>query len=466
MSMPRKFDNPENYFESVVDFLSSYSWVYRRANTECLVSIDSMPQDFKNYFLAVSNEMLNEFPFFHENFDAFPASLLIFRKELARLTPEETFENIFLEATGRQPISKLRIPKKKQHEIKHFATHINANCLEAQIVVDLGSGLGYLSQALYELNKNYLILGLEADKTRVETARNRCRQCLPPAATKSISYEQKFVDANSGVYIDKHSLELAKNNGCLEVKNMSIIGLHACADLSINAMRLFLKMDRVKSIHIIPCCYHKLALQFDCGGTDNTDQNNFVNFPLSIALRKAVNACKRELYLNRPFLRLACQQTRARWRRTSCEEHAEHGCRMYMRALADSVRYSNELVKPRKRSLPDHENHSSFWELVKRFQLFSKNTGTPMEWQPIHRERFQEISEKYTDRQGPRLAEGLQCMQTAMQKLCENVILFDRLCYLQEAAAEHKVHVRVRYEQLLDEKVSPRCHVLVAEKLS
>ncbi|XP_026841681.1 protein RRNAD1-like [Drosophila persimilis] len=425
-----------------------------------------MPLDMKNYFLAVSNEKLNEFPFIYENLDSFPTSLLSFRKNLASLTPKETFDHSFFEVTGRQTTSKRRISTKKQHEIKHFATHIHTQCLNEKILVDLGSGLGYLSQALYELDPNRSILGLEADETRVEAARSRCRQWLPSAATKSISYQQKYVDADSGAYIDTHSLALAKNNGFLEVKSMSIIGLHACADLSINAMRLFLKMDRVRSLHIMPCCYHKLALQSAGGGVNSPDQPNFVNFPLSIALRKAVEACKTELYLNRPFLRLACQQTRARWRRTSYEEHAEHGDQMYTRALADSVRHSNELVKPKKCILPSHENQDAFWEIVRKFQLFSKETGAPLEWQPTHKTRFIAISDKYTDKQGPRLAEALQCLQTAMQKLCENVILFDRLCYLQEAAAEHKVNVRVRYEKLLDEEVSPRCHVLVAEKLS
>lgn len=44
-------------------------------------------------------------------------------------------------------------------------------------------------------------------------------------------------------------------------------------------------------------------------------------------------------------------------------------------------------------------------------------------------------------------------------------MLYDRLCYLREVAAAQQLRLEVRYEKLFDEKVSPRCRVLIAEKL-
>ncbi|KAH8351249.1 hypothetical protein KR059_012446 [Drosophila kikkawai] len=462
MSIPSSFNNSETYLEAASKFLSTYSWIYRTSNTNCLLSIESMPLDLKDYFLSISNEKLNLVPLLQENLGDCPLSLISFRQELNILTPKqiEDVNNSNCKVTQKAKNQK-GISAKKMLEIKNLSQHVNDHCAESQVLVDLGAGLGYLSQALFDLKPNYLILGLEADKSRVEKARQRRLSYLPPDAIKSVIYQQHFVNADSSPYINALTTELAKNNGFSEVVTISIIGLHACADLSINAMLLFLKMPKVRCLHIMPCCYHKLELRSHGNGV----RDHITNFPLSKALHKSIQKTNQNLFLNRPFLRLACQQTSSHWDRDcTAEAHEEHGYRMYMRALAEAVLNTTEIVKPKKNISFTPKYPITMFKLRSGFQVFSKESSESIEWNSTHEAKFLEFSLKYPNTQGPRLAEALTCLQTAIQKLCENVVLLDRLCYLEEMAASQNIPIKAQYKILLDEKISPRCQVLVAEK--
>ncbi|KAL7737630.1 hypothetical protein ACLKA6_007738 [Drosophila palustris] len=465
MSLPKTFSSDDDYFRAVVDFLHSYSWVYSEANTSCLKTLDCMPQEFKDYFLQLSNEDLNIFPFVHESLEGCPEEVQQFRQQIANMTLQQTASSVS-QAKSKCSNQNRKIGAKKQHEIEQLAGKIHAHCAEAQtqLIIDLGSGLGYLSESLFKLGSNYLILGLEADERRVEAARQRCQKFLPQEALKSISYKTEFIeaDADSRARIERYALELAQSHGLLsDGLKTALIGLHACADLSISAMILFLAMPQVRSLHIMPCCYHKLALRTD---RDSTRGSPFVNFPLSNGLRNAMSATAVECF-NRPFMRLACQQTNSRWRMDSLA-HAEHGRQMYMRALATAICDPDELVKLQSKSaLNSAEDGDSFDHFRLRFQLYSQQTGMPLNWRHVHEERFNQFTQKYSDGRGCRLAEALCCLQTSMQKLCENLVLYDRLCFLKESAAAEQLQLEVCYEKLFDEQISPRCHSLIAKKL-
>ncbi|KAH8234536.1 hypothetical protein KR032_009135 [Drosophila birchii] len=460
MSVPSSFTNSQTYLDAVSKFLNTYSWIYRTSNANCLLSIDSMPLDFKSYFLSISNKNLNVFPRIHENLDDCPPSLISFRQELDILIPKNEEDSVYSSKVDQKARNQNGISAKKMLEIKQLSKHVNDHCKDSHVLVDMGAGLGYLSQALYEIKPNCLILGLEADKSRVDKARQRCVSYLPPAAIKSVIYQQHFITADSSSYINALVSELVIKNGNSDELRISIIGLHACGDLSINAMLLFLKMSNVQCLHIMPCCYHKLELRAHNGVSDH-----ITNFPLSSALRNSIETINQNLFLNRPFLRLACQQASSHWDcDRTVESHAEHGYRMYMRALAEAVLHTGEIVKLKKNISSTPKYPITMFEIRSRFQLFSKESGMSMEWNSSHEAKFVELGIKYPDTQGPRLAEALTCLQTSIQKLCENVVLLDRLCYLEEIAASQKIPIKAKYNTLLDEKISPRCRVLVAEK--
>ncbi|KAH8261540.1 hypothetical protein KR044_010909 [Drosophila immigrans] len=467
MSLPKAFDSDDAYFQAAVEFLESYSWVYCEANTSCIKALDRMPQVFKDYFLSLSNESLNAFPFVHEPLEDCPNKLRDFRQQIAQLTPEAIKSTASANASMKCNNQNRKIGRKKLHEIQELAASINEHCTksETQLLIDLGSGLGYLSEALLELNDSYLLLGLEADAQRVMSAQQRCEKLLPQKALNSISYRQEFISADGKCRdrIEAYAFELAQSHGLSpQVTRITtaIIGLHACADLSVSAMRLFLTMPQVRSLHIMPCCYHKLELRE--GVATPTKSSPFVNFPLSSGLTKAT-AYLHVCCFNRPFLRLACQETSSRWRKDS-PAHLEHGQQMYLRALANALCDDpDELVKVHSKDACSSK--LDFDGLCVRYQLQSRLTQLPLSWRPIHESRFRQINKRYSAVEGSRLAEALCCLQTSLQVICENLLLYDRLCYLREAATDQKLNVEVRYEQLFDEQVSPRCHVLIAKKL-
>lgn len=373
-----------------------------------------MPQDFKDYFLALTNDELNVFPFVQEALAACPANVHRFRQQMLHLLtlPTPSLPSRELEEPSKSCSKHNRkISPKKLHEIEQLAFNIHDHCPDSDILLDLGSGLGYLSESLIKLNHSYLILGLEADNKRVHAARKR----LSETSLKSISYKQEFVtaDPEARARIESYVSELAQKNGLTGETRLTIMGLHACADLSVSAMQLFLRMAQAECLHIMPCCYHKLALQPD-------SLTAFVNFPLSTSLRKAMHARSdpSEVYscFNRPFMRLACQETKSRWQADSCT-HTEHGAQMFYRALATDLCDADEMVKVKRNAgiAVNSLVSQTFGEFQQMYQLHSIHTKHAVDWRPIHETRFNEICQRYPKECGSRLAEALRCLQATMQ---------------------------------------------------
>ncbi|TMW45557.1 hypothetical protein DOY81_009364 [Sarcophaga bullata] len=145
---------------------------------------------------------------------------------------------------------------------------------------------------------------------------------------------------------------------------------------------------------------------------------------------------------------------------------------MFLRAVAESLKPEKGnielMIVKRKDEKIDFnsltmEQRNAFETFSRLYALKSKETNDFIAWTDSHRKMFDDIIEKHSN--GCKLAEGLTCMQTSMQKLCENLVLYDRLCYMEETALNLNLNIKVRYEKIMDEELSPRCYVLIAEKL-
>ncbi|XP_073811666.1 methyltransferase-like protein 25B [Musca autumnalis] len=488
MSLPDGFKTPDDYFKEAIEFLREYSWIYQEANT-CFIKskiLDKMPTEFQKYFQNIDNTQLNQFPHVHKPLNGIEGeSLKGFRQRLCSLIPQEAYEDPppLEEKINLKTDNFKKMNLKKRHEILRLAQAIHKqlqpNGVEQQqtcALIDFGCGLGYLSEILYKLNDNYLILGLESDPLRVLAAKKRLQEYMPQAKG-SILYCQQFITDNSKDFISERVKELLQSNYCQSKDTLrrppparqAIIGLHACADLTITSMKLFLHMAEVRHLVIMPCCYHKMEM---CAAT-----LKFCNFPLSRSLQKAVvssqdggdgdvinNYVK---YLNRPFLRLACQQTLKRWQNCSAEQHSLHGREMFLRAMAEALpRKETEIVvkcKEKINLLKEKILDFNTFRQLYHLQSTKLVEASMVDWSLEHEREFNALLEQYPN--GEKLAEGLTCLQTSIQKLCENLVLYDRLCFMQETAVDLKLNINVRYEKLMDEELSPRCYVLIAEKL-
>lgn len=440
MSLPKGFTTPDDYFLESISFLKEFSWIYQEANT-CFIKsniLANMPKEFRSYFQDIDNNELNQFPYVHQTLTTLQEpSIKEFRRRLSSLIPKEAFEdppplegNLNLKTEN---FKKMNV--KKRHEILRLAQAIHRELQqehESCVLIDFGCGLGYLSEILYKLNENYLILGLESDPLRVQAAEKRLEAYMPKAKN-SICYCQQFITENSKDFIAENVTELLQSNygygnDTLRPTTQAIIGLHACADLTITSMKLFLYTPEVRHLIIMPCCYHKMQM---CATT-----LRFNNFPLSRSLKKVIavgeddnsdNEKKEQngendsvinnysRYLNRPFLRLACQQTLKRWQNCTAEQHSRHGREMFLRAVAEALpRKETEIVVKCKEKidlLP--ENILGYKHFRHLYRLQSKINGELLDWSEVHEKAFNMLLEQYP--YGERLAEGLTCLQTAIQ---------------------------------------------------
>lgn len=267
--------------------------------------------------------------FLQENW---PLTLKTFFTHLDELRPN-IYTDLFHPNNQNTKIS--GVNPKKLHEINKLSLEIHnllstvSATTENTILIDLGSGLGYLSEFINQ-KYGYKVLGLEADAERVQTASNRQRK-LFPHSINHVHFVQHFInDIESIAFIEN---ELDHRFSINSKTRYALIGLHACADLTIVALRLYLFMQNVTTIAIMPCCYHKMNY---CTGDKKC--TTFQNIPLSRVMQTAPDSL--ELWasiINRPFLRLASQQTAARWKCMSEEEHNKHGQNMFQRALLESI---------------------------------------------------------------------------------------------------------------------------------
>lgn len=331
---------------------------------------------------------------------------------------------------------------KKKYEIENMSLIVNSVCKnETKHFIDFGCGLGYLSQYLYD-QFGYEVLGLDGSLTLVTNAQKRQEKYFPPSIGK-VKYVQHYINESSSEFISKECID----------KNIAIIGLHGCGDLTITAMKLFLQIDNVKQLIFMPCCYHKMS-------TNDKDPVEFNNFPLSEKLKtKLVNY---KYFLNRSFLRIAGQQSPTKWREMNVKEHWIHGKNMFERAIAEAMLCEGETLK-RTDNTFILEGRVKFEDIASKYTLKNDLNHSTIEWREEHRIKFQKLRLNHVN--GEELSEYLFCLQTMIQQLCENLVVIDRIHYIQEQYNKLNLNVEIKVKKLSNEKLSPRCLILIAEKV-
>lgn len=174
---------------------------------------------------------------------------------------------------------------------------------------------------------NYKVIGFEGSKEKVCLAIER-QHTLYPSSKEYVKYTQH--------YITEHSAETMKsiaNNLFPNCDIAAMIGLHACADLSITVLRLFTQLAFVKALIVMPCCYHRLNLLDDTTPTEDW----FECFPVSDKLTNTYKNVDGQKFLRRYFLRLACQQTATSFSKMSEAEHSTHARNCLYRAILEAA---------------------------------------------------------------------------------------------------------------------------------
>lgn len=147
-----------------------------------------------------------------------------------------------------------------------------------------------MDQYLFETT-GFKILGIECNESHYVGAKKRQRK-YHLNSLDNVKYIKHMITVNSDENILNYLQDKFEN-----YREFCITGLHACADLTIDAINLFLKMKDAKAMVIMPCCYHKMV----------GNNGLFKNFPLSNSFKDIFEKNKSQKYLGVPFLRLAAQ---------------------------------------------------------------------------------------------------------------------------------------------------------------
>lgn len=206
----------------------------------------------------------------------------------------------------------------------------------------------------------------------------------------------------------------------------------------------------------MPCCYHKMTPK-------DSQHLQFNHFPLSQELQAILLKYPSESFLNRPFLRLAGQQSPAKWKEMSERDHWIHGKNMFERALVENLLSDDDETTKRVNNVTIPDGPVVFDDIKLKYQLLVKSTGRSKEWTTSHERKFDELREKYHD--GELMSEKLFCLQTTIQSDCENLVLINRIRYIEEQGRKLNLNLKISVKKLQNEKLSPRCLILIVEKM-
>ncbi|XP_050296150.1 methyltransferase-like protein 25B [Anthonomus grandis grandis] len=444
------FSSYEEYLSAALELLKSYQWIFRHKNTDILTEnvLTNFPPHWTEYFNQLSTDDLHR----------------IILGETRGDTPEdlkeffETIRSLSLESDkgGGSPSDCPRISglsRKKAHEIALLAPVIHEICESTgcDLIVDVGSGIGHLPHLLHD-KYNYPILALEASKKLVETAQMH-QSKLHPKSKANVIFREFYVTESSAQSIEN----LVKTHFGPD-KKICLTGLHACADLTVEVLKLFEKLQNGHAMVIMPCCYHRM--------TD--DVNYFKCFPCSAICKQLFDKYDSSKFIGRPFLRLACQQTVRSYVTMSREEHERRGRLCMQRALLQLVaEMENCSVRrlKRKSGKSDATDSDEGFEaylnnLPRTHRLVRRDDGQPTDYHRQQQLFSIKMREKWNEKHKNDCwaAEVLTGLQAAIQSVCENVILLDRVAFLKEMG----IHCCTR--KITNDSISPRCWALIALK--
>ncbi|XP_052895723.1 uncharacterized protein LOC128302914 [Anopheles moucheti] len=393
----------EEYFSIAAQFLYKYQWIFCYNNTKfirCGV-LEQLPREWITDLDTLSNEEFNHIPVGCIK-DTWCDSFREFLLQVKMLQVQyDTHENID-QPHNRHKQKRKGINAKKAYEIDNLCSFIELEQFrkDATLFIDFGSGLGYLSELIHE-RYGAKVLGIEGNATLVQTCNNRSSV----STSKAVQYCHHYITDDSFGFIEQQCSDRFDNYP----HRAAVVGLHACADLSITAINCFLHCKWATSLTIMPCCYHRMK------PLDEKAPNEFQNFPLSQELR------------------------------TILLEEQDEAVRVgKLGSTLEEITVENMLEQ---------------FKLLKQLECNTRECP----WTDQHKDRMSALLQKYGP-EGPKLAEYLECLQTCLQSICENVILLDRMCYMESEANRSSLKMRRKLVRLRDDGLSPRCFIFYASK--
>lgn len=454
--LPEKFQDRGigDYVASLTEFLANFSWIYDFKLTRFLRDgvYERIPDEWKQTLISLSNRELNELPYAYGSVkEEWPPSLRDFVSEAISLLIQG---NDVRKSLGRETESVVlsgRIVRgmkpKKRHEVERMVAFVGQLCGEREIrhVVDVGAGLGYVGQAL-SCQFGLKVLGLESVETRCHAANQRQEKLLSGSGIATRMDTINFTMSDSQENVGKFSDILRDfcGIGGKGLQPVCLLGLHCCGDLTPLMLRRFSECCPPRSVLVcMGCCYHRMS----------TDGDKFCFFPLSAGVKRVVDDMKKcpDWKLNAFGLRLAAQETRARWREQSVADHHLHMKRVAFRAVLETVLEPEDRARLQK--VVKDEECATFQSYI---SAALNHLDTSSE---IHEKLKKMCRIAYSQfEQHFQFVEPFTALQVLLQPLLESLIISDQVLYLTETGISSHVVA------MFDDLISPRNLAIVATK--
>lgn len=318
---------------------------------------------------------------------------------------------------------------KKIHEVAIFSKHIDQSLDKSQerVIIDAGSGLGYLSSWL-AFNYNFKVLGIDSRPLNSESAENRLKKFAKKVKhlrMKSVNHKihTEFIDESTNFQQLAHQHFPDSSD-----PSLTLTGLHTCGSLAINCLKIFRNLGSIRSLFNIGCCYNLL------------EPNDFPMSSDGVAI---------DFQLSRNARMLAAYSAD----RVFTNTDLSNVHKIFYRALLEKLLF--ELYPELKVSNLGPIKATSFAEYVgnaqsarpEMFQGRSIDPQVASDYCKAHEQSWREMLVFYLFRM-------------SFAPVIESVIVLDRVLFLLES-----VNVReVRLVKLFDPVVSPRCYLIQANK--
>ncbi|KAH9499041.1 hypothetical protein Btru_005493 [Bulinus truncatus] len=339
------------HIDSILNYLAQYEWVHSISVTELLKKkiLFNLPTEWLDHLLNLSFEELNSLPYLGlesiTKYPSWPSTLHEFIQKAAVMSfnrkPSSKIHEMTISTAEAEGMN-----EKKLHEVSRMAPFIDdlVSKTSCDLIVDVGSGLGYLDHILHQ-EFGHKVIGLEVNESHITSAEKRAfKQDIRCNCLKSIKFtisndsncvekfEEQIRQLVPTIKEDCEHTNLEKKNfhphGSSDLPRVCLIGLHCCGDLTPALLSLFHSASCVQSLCCISCCYHKMAYS----------SGFYPSFPLSSVVKKKFTGIKKihpSWHITPCTLRLGAQQTRASWLNQSAEDHMNHLRHVAFRALLE-----------------------------------------------------------------------------------------------------------------------------------
>lgn len=367
--------------------------------------------------------------------------------------------------TELDPVLCIGMKHKKIHEVAHLSNVIHDLCGDFSNVVDVGSGKGYIAQALSH-HFGYHVIGLEGNEGQHDKAaarftkteeRRQARRAFSASPSASSSPVSASESSSRGVSTVNFFLEYANQAEDLDflvapslvepISSLCLMSLHACGDLSPILLHLYSQWQRADTLVNVACCYHKM----DCSGR---------GFPMSAFVSRCLRSGSIDLKPHSHWLEMATGCPR-KWQAMDARALELRINKLAFRAVLERLfrvclaedptvatgEYANCIIHVQKmRSELVYERFEEYLKVaIPRCKLKRNRADTQpipasqvtTNWDVLQKRLMERATQVYEQYEPQRRAMKVWlALESCMASVAESLVLFDRWQFLEEVGRE------------------------------